>query len=117
MLRSVSCKRLLPALGLWTLAAASPAAQPEPLVIFAAGSLRGVVTELAAEAGPALGVFVVAWLGADVNFLLNAASFLGVMVVLYEWRRQSRPGVLPAERVIGAIPVENDDADARSRIS
>jgi molybdate transport system substrate-binding protein len=58
MVRSVMCKRLLPVLGLWTLAAASPAAQPEPLVIFAAGSLRGVVTDLAAEAGPALGVEV-----------------------------------------------------------
>ena len=58
MVRTVMCKRLLPVLGLWTLAATSPAAQPEPLVIFAAGSLRGVVTELAAEAGPALGVEV-----------------------------------------------------------
>lgn len=27
------------------------------------------------------------------------------MIVLYEWRRQARPGVLPAERVIGAIRV------------
>jgi molybdate transport system substrate-binding protein len=58
MVRSVFCKRLLPALGLWALAAVSPSAQPEPLVIFAAGSLRGVVTELAAEAGSALGVEV-----------------------------------------------------------
>src|SRR3984885_3859910 len=58
MVRSAMCKRLRPALGLWTLAAVSPAAQPEPVVIFAAGSLRGVVTELAAEAGPTLGVEV-----------------------------------------------------------
>ncbi len=27
------------------------------------------------------------------------------MVVLYEWRRETRPGVLPAERVISAIRV------------
>src|SRR5580658_7989096 len=58
MVRSMMRKQLLPALGLWILAAASPAAQPEPLVIYAAGSLRGVVTELAAEAGPVLGVDV-----------------------------------------------------------
>ncbi|HEV2700244.1 MAG TPA: substrate-binding domain-containing protein [Steroidobacteraceae bacterium] len=38
--------------------AASSAAQPEPVRILAAGSLRGVVTELAAEAGPALGIEV-----------------------------------------------------------
>jgi molybdate transport system substrate-binding protein len=58
MVRSLMCKRLLPALGLWALAGAISAAQPEPLVIYAAGSLRGVVTELAAEAGPTLGVEV-----------------------------------------------------------
>ncbi len=68
-------------------------------------TLNGINFNLARAAGPALGGFVVAWLGADVNFVLNAASFLGVMVVLYEWRRQSRPGVLPAERVIGAIRI------------
>jgi molybdate transport system substrate-binding protein len=50
--------RLLPILGLLVSAAASAAAQPEPVQIFAAGSLRGVVTELAAAAGPALGIEV-----------------------------------------------------------
>jgi hypothetical protein len=55
--------------------------------------------------GPALGGLVVAWIGAGANFILNAASFLGVMMVLYEWRRQPRPGVLPAERVLSAIRV------------
>jgi MFS family permease len=71
----------------------------------AAVTLNGINFNLARAAGPALGGFVVAWLGADVNFLLNAASFLGVMMVLYEWRRQPRPGVLPAERVFGAIRI------------
>jgi MFS family permease len=71
----------------------------------AAVTLNGINFNLARAAGPALGGFVVAWFGADANFLLNAASFLGVMVVLYEWRRQPRPGVLPAERVIGAMRV------------
>jgi molybdate transport system substrate-binding protein len=50
--------RLLSVLGLVAFSAASPAAQPEPVQIFAAGSLRGVVTELAAEAGAALGIAV-----------------------------------------------------------
>lgn len=58
MIRSEICKRLLPALGLLAFIAEGRAAQPEPVQIFAAGSLRGVVTALAAEAGPALGVEV-----------------------------------------------------------
>jgi molybdate transport system substrate-binding protein len=58
VVRNAICRQILPALGLWAFFAATPAAQPEPVQIFAAGSLRGVVTELAAEAGPALGVEV-----------------------------------------------------------
>jgi MFS family permease len=71
----------------------------------AAVTLNGINFNLARAAGPALGGLVVAWIGAGANFILNAASFLGVMIVLYEWRRQPRPGVLPAERVLGAIRV------------
>jgi MFS family permease len=71
----------------------------------AAVTLNSINFNLARAAGPALGGFVVAWFGAGVNFLLNAASFLGVMIVLYEWRRQVRPSVLPAERVIGAMRI------------
>jgi MFS family permease len=71
----------------------------------AAVTLNGINFNLARAAGPALGGFVVAWVGAGANFILNAASFLGVMIVLYEWRRQARPGVLPAERVVSAIRV------------
>jgi molybdate transport system substrate-binding protein len=58
MIRSRICTRLLPTLGLLAFAAASPAAQPEAVQVFAAGSLRGVVTDLAAEGGPTLGVEV-----------------------------------------------------------
>jgi hypothetical protein len=36
-------------------------------------------------------------------FLLNAVSFLGVIVVLYHWRRTPRESALPAERVLGAM--------------
>jgi molybdate transport system substrate-binding protein len=58
MIPSTSCQRLLPAVALLAFVAACPAAQPEAVRIFAAGSLRGVVTELAAQAGPALGIDV-----------------------------------------------------------
>ncbi len=56
MFRSVNYQRLWPAVSLAAFVAACPAAQPETVQIYAAGSLRAVVTELAAEAGPAIGV-------------------------------------------------------------
>ncbi len=66
-------------------------------------SLNGINFNLARAVGPAIGGAIVSWAGVGPTFLLNAASFVAVMVVLYEWRRVSRPGVLPAERVMGAI--------------
>jgi MFS family permease len=63
----------------------------------------GVNFNIARAIGPALGGFVVSMLGADANFLLNAASFLGVIAVLYGWNRVHSPGVLPAERIVGAM--------------
>lgn len=55
MVKRKICTRLA-ALSLLTVVAAAEAAPAQPVQIFAAGSLRGVVTELAAEAGPALGI-------------------------------------------------------------
>jgi hypothetical protein len=46
---------------------------------------------------------VVAAIGSGAVFLLNAVSFLGVIVVFYRWRRKPRKSVLPAERVMGAM--------------
>jgi len=36
-------------------------------------------------------------------FLLNAASFIAVLLVLYRWKRQTATSRLPAEHVIGAM--------------
>ncbi len=69
----------------------------------AAVSLNSVGFNVARAAGPALGGIVVAAIGSGAVFLLNAASFLGVIVVLYRWRRKPRKSVLPAERVMGAM--------------
>jgi MFS family permease len=69
----------------------------------AAVSLNSVGFNVARAAGPALGGLVVAAIGSGAVFLLNAASFLGVIVVLYRWRRKPRKSVLPAERVMGAM--------------
>ena len=42
-------------------------------------------------------------IGAGSAFLINAASFLVVLVVLYRWRREPTKSTLPAERLVGAI--------------
>lgn len=69
----------------------------------AAAALGGVGFNIARSVGPALGGLIVAAAGPWAVFLLNAASFLGVIVVLYRWRRAPRRSVLPTERVAGAV--------------
>ncbi|MGH7790766.1 MAG: MFS transporter, partial [Thermodesulfobacteriota bacterium] len=51
----------------------------------------------------ALGGLVVAAAGPYAAFLLNAVTFLGVIVLLYRWRRPPRESTLPAERLFGAM--------------
>src|SRR5262249_55993672 len=53
----------------------------------AAVALTGLGLNLARAVGPAVGGVIVTATGAWAVFLLNAASFLGVMVVLFRWRR------------------------------
>jgi MFS family permease len=69
----------------------------------AAVALNSVGFNLARAVGPALGGIVIAATGTGVVFLLNAASFLGVIVVLFYWERPLLKSVLPAERMLGAI--------------
>ena len=69
----------------------------------AAIALNGINFNLARAVRPALGGLIVSLMGAGATFLLNAVSFLGVMAVLYQWRHEHHPGVLPAERVVGAM--------------
>src|SRR6266699_2180247 len=47
--------------------------------------------------GPAMAGILVAAIGPGVVFLLNAASFAGVIFVLYRWRRTPRKSALPPE--------------------
>ncbi len=54
----------------------------------AAIALNSMGFNLARSIGPALGGLVVAAVGAGAAFLLNALSFVGVMIVLYLWRRE-----------------------------
>ena len=66
-------------------------------------SLNSVGFNLSRAVGPALGGAIVAAAGAGYTFMLNAVSFLGVMIVLYRWQRPATDAALPAERMVAAI--------------
>jgi MFS family permease len=66
-------------------------------------SLNSAGFNLARAVGPAVGGLIVAQAGAGVNFVLNALSFVGVILVLFRWRETARKSVLPAERFVGAM--------------
>jgi MFS family permease/quinol monooxygenase YgiN len=66
-------------------------------------SLNSAGFNLSRAVGPALGGAVVAAAGAGVTFVLNAVSFLGVLLVLYRWQRPAINAALPAERMVAAI--------------
>lgn len=66
-------------------------------------TLNGIGYNVARAVGPAVGGAVVAVFGSGAVFVLNACSFLGVIVVLYRWRRPANPSGLPAEDVFGAM--------------
>jgi MFS family permease len=53
--------------------------------------------------GPALGGLVVAAAGPAAVFGLNAVSFLGVLAVLWRWRRRPQDEMGAGERVLGAM--------------
>jgi MFS family permease len=66
-------------------------------------ALGSISFNIARAVGPALGGLIVAAAGAGWTFVLNAVSFLGVMVVLFRWRRPEEEAVLPGERVLAAM--------------
>jgi MFS family permease len=72
-------------------------------------TLNSVSNNVARALGPALGglmvgAFVLAHRGAGSVFLLNSLSFIGVIVVLYRWKRTPLfKSALPAERLVGSM--------------
>lgn len=74
-----------------------------PEELQAAIALNSAGFNLARAVGPALGGFVVATLGPGFNFLLNAASFVGVLIVLLAWKRPPRATALPPESLAVAV--------------
>src|SRR5919201_2183634 len=65
-------------------------------------ALHSAGFNVARAVGPALGGLVVAAAGPTAVFLLNAASFLGVLVAIYRWRRAHVPSDAPPEDMLGA---------------
>ncbi len=68
----------------------------------AAVALSSAGFNVARALGPALGGLVVAASGPAAVFLLNSVSFLGVLVVMYRWRRPRVASELPPEDMLGA---------------
>ncbi len=66
-------------------------------------ALNSVAFNIARAVGPALGGIIVAAAGPWAVFLLNSLSFVGVIFVLYRWRRAKVESISPAERVVGAM--------------
>lgn len=71
--------------------------------VTAAISLNSVGFNVARALGPALGGLVVAACGSGAVFLLNAVSFLGVIMVLRRWRRPPPPRTKPREKLADAV--------------
>jgi MFS family permease len=72
-------------------------------------SLNSAGFNLARSVGPALGGLCVALFhhahtGAAYTFLINAISFVGVIIALYQWKRSPLfKSSLPAERILGSM--------------
>ena len=65
-------------------------------------ALNGIEFNLARATGPGLAGLIIAAAGVAIAFLLNAVSFLGVIFVIFTWKRPARKSRLPAEGLAGA---------------
>jgi MFS family permease len=66
-------------------------------------TLSGIVVNLSRSIGPAIAGIIIATSGTGVVFLVNAASFVSVILVIYRWQRRHEKSALPTERVVGAM--------------
>jgi predicted MFS family arabinose efflux permease len=70
--------------------------------LVAASALNGIEFNLARAVGPALAGLLIAGYGVATAFVVNVASFVGVIVVVARWNRPIRKRTSPAETVAGA---------------
>jgi MFS family permease len=72
-------------------------------IALAAMTLFSVAIYIGFAVGPLLGGLVVAAAGPGMVFMLNALSFIGIIIFLHKWNKPSERKLLPPEQVIGAI--------------
>jgi MFS family permease len=70
--------------------------------LVAASALNGIEFNLARAVGPALAGLLIAAYGVATAFVVNVASFVGVILVVARWKRPIRKRTSPAETVAGA---------------
>lgn len=75
---------------MWPAWQASMSGLVEPHEVESAATLNNLSYNVAAIAGPALGGVLFAWVGAGALFLVNAASFVGLLGVYWFWWREHR---------------------------
>jgi len=68
----------------------------------AASAVNGIEFNLARAIGPALAGLIIAVAGVGSAFLINALSFVGVIVVIVRWKRPHKQRTTPAETLTGA---------------
>ena len=68
----------------------------------AASALNGIEFNLARAIGPGLAGVLIATFGIGTAFVVNAASFVGVIYVVARWKRPHQKRTAPAEKVVGA---------------
>ena len=66
-------------------------------------ALNSVAFNIARAVGPAIGGLLVAAIGSWAVFFLNSLSFIAVILVIYQWRREPVVSISPTERVTGAM--------------
>lgn len=66
-------------------------------------TLNSMGFNLARSAGPALGGIVVAVAGAATSFLINAVSYIGLLIVLFRWKPERPQRTLPREGLLPAM--------------
>lgn len=71
--------------------------------LHSAVALNSIGFNISRALGPALAGLIISAVGVYPTFLLNAVTFLGVMIVLYRWERTPEESALPSERLFGAM--------------
>ena len=66
-------------------------------------SLNSLGFNLARTVGPAIGGFIVAAFGSQAAFLVNSISYLGLLAVLFSWRRPVEQKPYPPESIPAAM--------------